>query len=542
VERLHGRGDPERLSGREGSPGEALSALRLRSAALGAIVAIAVASIVAAPPASAALHNTGPPPPTKAQCAAAEASREVPPSLALDPKPHAPRVFAMQFKQDLANVVSYRSFRTKVECMLVRDVVPHLAKHRPNIVAFNEDVGLMTLATGSRGAAARAIFREPDCTPSPCGALGALTAISAAYSPQISAYQARFPDMGPLVAGFVGATDTFARGWMRTFADLARRYHVYMIGSNTQAPFRRSTDPTDIATFRDPDRPRPDGVYVATEGTAYNEAFVWGPRIVHRHKPRPLKNLVARNRKVPLTSLEEALGVSPGPTGGRAARANLRPYHVSGTRARLGIATSLPAFEYGSGFGKPPPGGVDPCSDVATYYMRCLDQLGANVVIQDEANPGRWATDADSGIWQPLEWMGSTWRAVADRTVRFSYEVTPFLVGNLSDLPFDGQTAIAQRGAARGRGCHFIGDRRLRPNPPESDPATVRAYAGDKRQFLAIAPWVTKDGPRAELRATGAALAAGSGSPLEDDYVETAAIADLPFPVDRSRAGCVKPG
>ena len=137
--------------------------------------------------------------------------------------------------------------------------------------------------------------------------------------------------------------------------------------------------------------------------------------------------------------------------------------------------------------------------------------------------------------------MGSTWRAVADPTVGFDYEVTPFLVGNLSDLPFDGQTAIAQRGAARGRGCHFIGDRRLRPNPPEGDPAGARPYAGDKRQFLAIAPWVTDEAPRARLRATAAELAAGSGSPLEDDYVETAAIADLPFPVDRARAGCVSP-
>jgi hypothetical protein len=503
--------------------------------------AVLGAALTSAPAASAAIHNTGPAPPSKRECAEAAASREAPPELALDPTPGAPRVFAMQFKQDLANVVSYRSFRIKVECMLRRYVVPHLARSRPNVVAFNEDIGLMTLATGSRGAAARSIFREPSCSPPPCGALGALNAISTAYSRPIDVYRSRFPAMGPLVAGFVGATDTFVRGWMRTFADLARRYHVYMIGSNTQAPFRRSTDPSDIATFRDPDRPRPDGVYVATRGAAYNEAFVWGPRIVHRHRPRPLKNLVASNRKVPLTALEQGLGVSAGPSSGAAARANLRPYHVPGTKARLGIATSLPAFEYGTGFGSPAPAGVDPCSDVATYYMRCLDELGANVVIQDEANPGAWATDADSGTWQPLEWMGSTWRAVADPTVSFDYEVTPFLVGNLADLPFDGQTAIAQRGAAAGPGCHFIGNARFQPNPPEGDPASARRYAGSKRQFLAIAPWVTGDGPRARLRAAAADLLAASGSPPSDDYLETAAIADLPLPVDRARRGCAKP-
>ncbi len=34
----------------------------------------------------------------------------------------------------------------------------------------------------------------------------------------------------------------------------------------------------------------------------------------------------------------------------------------------------------------------DPCADVAKHYMRCLDRLGTNLVIQDEANPGEWAS------------------------------------------------------------------------------------------------------------------------------------------------------
>jgi hypothetical protein len=51
---------------------------------------------------------------------------------------------------------------------------------------------------------------------------------------------------------------------------------------------------------------------------------------------------------------------------------------------------------------------------------------------------------------------------------------------------------------------------------------------------------VTPDAPRASLRATGDKLAPGSGSPLEDDYVETAIVADLPLPVDRHRRDCVR--
>ena len=68
--------------------------------------------------------------------------------------------------------------------------------------------------------------------------------------------------------------------------------------------------------------------------------------------------------------------------------------------------------------------------------MRCLDRLGANLVIQADANPGAWTGPDGDGIerWQPLSWMTSTWRAATDPTVRFAYNVTPMLVGNLGDL------------------------------------------------------------------------------------------------------------
>jgi len=170
--------------------------------------------------------------------------------------------------------------------------------------------------------------------------------------------------------------------------------------------------------------------------------------------------------------------------------------------------------------------------------MRCLDHLGANVVLQDEANPGRWGDDAGSGTWQPLEWMGSTWRATSDRSVGFDYNVTPFMTGNLADLPFDGQSAITQRGPARGDGCRFVGNASFRPDPPEGDQPSAARYAGNKRRFLAIAPWVEHGAWRARIRTTTAQLAPKSSDPLENDYVETAVIADLPFPVDRSRRGC----
>lgn len=121
--------------------------------------------------------------------------------------------------------------------------------------------------------------------------------------------------------------------------------------------------------------------------------------------------------------------------------------------------------------------------------------------------------------------MTSTWRATADPSVRFAYDVTPHMVGNLADLTFDGQTAITQRGL-RGPGCHYVGN------------AGAGGVLGAKPEFLALAPWVAPDGPRDRLRAVAARLAPGSGDPLENDYLETAIVADLPFPPDPDRPGC----
>jgi len=130
--------------------------------------------------------------------------------------------------------------------------------------------------------------------------------------------------------------------------------------------------------------------------------------------------------------------------------------------------------------------------------------------------------------------MGSAYRAVTDPSVHFTYAVNPIMVGNLADTPFDGQSAILERGL-RGRGCNYVGDQSFVGG---QDLAPYRCFAGPKPQFLALAPWVAT-GSRADLRSVGAALAAGTGG---DRYVQTAVIADLPFPADRARRGCARAG
>ncbi|MHB8691873.1 MAG: hypothetical protein ACYDHH_11545 [Solirubrobacteraceae bacterium] len=503
-----------------------------------AVIATLLALSVGAPSAGAAATASG--------CGPYAAVHSAPAILALDPHPHAPRVFAMQFAQSPRYVVSYASFAAKIDCMLREYVLPHLARHRPNVVVFNEDIGLATIATGARGALARALFTQPNslsCEPLgvPCATLAALTTITTQYAVPLAAYHLRFPSLSGLGQGFVAATDTVVRSFMDAFSSLAKRYGIYLIGSADFSPFTQSTEPADIALFGDPSaKPRPTSVYVATAPEVYNEVLMWGPHDVRSTGPDVMRNVVASNLKTPLTPLETGLGFTPGPSTGPAAVANLAPYAIPGTRARLGFATSLPAFTYGS-----PATGVDPCSNTSRYYMRCLNRLGANVVIQDEANPGRWTGADGNGIerWQPMSWMSSAYRAVSDPTVGFAYAVNPMMVGNLADLVFDGQSAILQRGLRAGRagragraaGCHYVGNGAFLPG---EDQTQFESYAGPQPDFLALAPWVVPDAARGSLRAVGAQLAPGSRSPIEDHYLETALIADLPFPADRHRAGC----
>jgi len=434
------------------------------------------------------------------------------------------RAFAIQYKQEIRHVESYDGFRLKMRCLMEEQVVPQLQPGLPALVVYNEDAGLMTIASGSRGALVRAQAQTPLAAPLgdavPLGIVGALGLLNLAYLPQVLAYQIRFPGTDPRKQVLLAATDTFARAFSQTFSDLARDYGVYVVASNNQAPYTASRDSVDIALFKDPDLASVDEVYVATAAHVANVTFLWGPEDLHPEAPRGEKNLLFRNEKVPLTDIElQVLGLDEGPSAGEAGLANAAGYPVAGFQ--LGFATSLPAFQWGYEFGQRP-ADFAPCADIPTSYMPCMDALGVDVVVQAEANPGRWAVYQVGG-WQPLEWMASTWRTVAEPSVGFRYNITAHLVGNLLDLPFDGQSAITSR-AGGGTGRHYVGNLEFETG---TDVDWYQVFQGQKVEFLALAPWVREDAPRSELLETGTALAPGSGDAQENGYLETAVWADL---------------
>lgn len=426
----------------------------------------------------------------------------------------------MQFKQEPRHVMTYGSFLNKLECSIKDSVVPNLVRGRASLVLFTEDLGLMAYGIGSRGKAARIAIGSET-------ALAVIGRLRGAYRPQAEWYTSRLGSIGTISGAFTAATDTVVRGFVQPMSDLARKYGVYVGASGLLAPFKESTDTAAVTALADPDlSPSPRSVFVATSANVYNRAILWGPKDVRTSGPRAMRNAVLINDKVPLTELESGIEVSPGPSTGAAAVTNLRPYAVPGTKAKVQFATSLPAFRFGN------PAKGSECADTSVSYMRCLDSLGTNVVLQDEANPGPWVNSG--AIWQPLDWMGSTWRSVSDpSTPGLLYNVTPMMTGNLADLPFDGQSAITQRGL-KGAGCAYVGNRAGDGNSA----AGLSQYLGAKSEFLAIAPWVSPDAPASSLRQTASELAPGSGAGKENSYLETSLVADLTFPPKPLRAGC----
>jgi hypothetical protein len=138
-------------------------------------------------------------------------------------------VFAIQFRQQPAAMINDDSFKRAIDCAMRTEVAPHLARGRANLVVFDEDIGLETLAAGSRGAKARALLRQgvPSCSgqASPCATLATLSAIDQGYGRALTYLGRTFPKLqAQLGRAFVAATDQFVRTFMTTMADEALRY------------------------------------------------------------------------------------------------------------------------------------------------------------------------------------------------------------------------------------------------------------------------------------------------------------------------------
>jgi hypothetical protein len=361
------------------------------------------------------------------------------------------------------------------------------------------------------------------------------------------------------------------RAFVQTFSALARRYHTTVAAGGllpllTSAEqcaangyrgwvacpgWRATSDPAALAALSDPDLRGTRQVYEALTPTVSNATFFFAPD----------GRLYDVQPKVNLTPVELELGWQAAPPS---TIHPIRLYDRSGRvvrGVRIGDAISLDAFEHASV--------MRPCSDPQAY-VSCLAREHVNLLLQPDfndatANCASWA-DYQSAcrqtpVWQPLEWMFSSWYDLEARRPgggylypSFRYAVNPLMVGNIYDITGDGQTGIFARKDRRARRGFYIGDSGAAqgpyPDPTGTDslsspaaPTSLRALDGPKRGFLAELRWVLagtvadRDNPSlaagnaASLESCTDGLAPGSGVQTgpcaENAYLPGAIVANL---------------
>jgi predicted amidohydrolase len=474
------------------------------------------------------------------------------------------QVVAVQYKQSIPATASYASIERQLDCYFATYAAPYRRAGRHQLVVFDELNGLTFGLAGSRGALARAFAATPlatapgQLTDQPLGALaGAVGLVGAAYARPLAFYATRFPgayagallhDLTVIAQGgiavpaafvFLAATDTYVRAFVQNFSTLARRYHttvaaggllpVLMSESQCAANgypgwvacpgWRTASDPGALAALSDPDLPDVRQVYEAVAPTVTNATFFFAPD----------GRLYDVQPKVNLTPVELELGWQAAPPSTiHVIRLYRRRRAVRGVR--IGDAISLDAFEHA----RP----QRPCSDPHAY-VACLARERANLLLQPDfndatANCASWA-DYQSAcrstpVWQPLEWMFSSWYDLEARRAggrflypSFRYAVNPLMVGNIFDITGDGQTAIFGRGDRRAHRGFYIGDSGAAqgpyPDPTGRDslsskaaPTSLRGLDGPRRGFLAELPWVL---PATVTDRDSPSLPAGSAGSLE---------------------------
>lgn len=381
------------------------------------------------------------------------------------------RAVVVQHKQSPAAAQSYESWAEDLE-QSMNDAAPSFRSDTPTVVVFGEFVGLTSAFIGSRGAFARSASTVTQ----------SLGMLAYSYWDSISIYMQCYPELPVVNALELAMADTMWRAFYETFSRLAREHGVYVVASTFAPQIQISHARPDLLAFGDPDLPAQEVVYMPVGKEVYDAAFLFDPN----------GDIVGVTRKVRLTPVERfLLGLTPG---------DLDDVDVFQTpMGRLGIATCQDAYFHD--------------------YRSRLDALGASVVAQPSFT-GPWA--GDPSFWLPQDWVNASLGLVQAQYPNIHYNLNAGLVGNLFDQVLDGQSAILRKS----------------DQPPASHYIGLDSSGGYNAEIVALAPWATPD-PGIEspslsllerrqiLRQYGLELAPGSGSPLQNGYVETALAADL---------------
>ena len=393
------------------------------------------------------------------------------------------RFIAVGNRMNVQASTTEQSFAAELE-RIVELAVPSLATDRPNLVALGEILGLPLALTGRRGYLSRRMHTSNV----------AISMLALGYARRMLHYRRQYSQISLVRSLLLSLSDVLYRPFVTTLGRLAATHSIYLSASTITPRVHCSTTTLDISRFG---RRYSDKVFLPNGPEVYNTGFLWGPD----------GSLIGTTNKVFLTESEKTtLDLTPG---------NLDDVRVFETAiGNIGMAISLDAF--------------------TPDYLRHLDNQGACIVIQNDANDQLWASASKTADWQPQEWLNSVLGCLQDEYPHLYFNICPMQVGNFFDLAFDGQSTITQKSERDPNPyCNFVGN--------EGFVHTVTG-AALKGEILAMAPWVVEDPIRempnlsvAERRA--ALMQVGKqllpGGARANQYPETAIWADVAVPITK---------
>lgn len=213
---------------------------------------------------------------------------------------------------------------------------------------------------------------------------------------------------------FLAEQERMADAYFGTFSEAAEEFSTYLVAGSGGFTGRtlRERVPAGV-----PGRP------TDADSRVYNASVVFGPD----------GRVAGIQRKTDLLDIESAEGLD------LSAAAADDLVTIPTALGEVGVAVCLDAFD--------------------DEVLARLEAMGADILVQPTANPERWEP------WQQTEWLAGCPDAVRDRS--FAYGVNPMLVGQVFDLPFEGQSSVL--------GKSGDGDGRRYPD------------AQSRREFLALA-------------------------------------------------------
>ena len=403
------------------------------------------------------------------------------------------RVFAVGHKLEVSEGTTYASYASAFTATVEREVIPHLATDRPNVLVFPESVAFTAAFLGARGQEAR--LKD--------SAFVAYAALQGTMQDAFSHYRSLSTDGGIGRWILLAATDPTWRSFDQTFSAIARDHGVYVVASADVGDVQPVTDPSLADVLGDPERTTPE-VYEVPDGKVYNQAVMYGPT----------GEQLGRMRKVYLTDPEHGdLGIS-----------GHLPEHVTLSVDQLANIAAM----------------ISRDAWMPDLQERAAAQ-GSELMLQHEAFD-TWTVAGPGGPWPADNLKRAGW-AATQKHPEVRMTAAPMLAGNYFDIGFDGQTFIATQGVPS----------MTRIAPLAQDPDTGWAAIAP---WVAADPSGTIEERRAALRAIGETLVPGGSAagqqvegtvfadleiPADDGYTAIADVMPDAEPLALGRSVAVAP-